>query len=71
MLFQWKCSEDAVAKNAEKMEDELAYIITYAILFAYKTDIYIKEAVIQKLSKNAIKYPVDKSFGSNKKYKEL
>lgn len=62
-LFQGKTSDEAVEKNLVKMKDELADIITYTILFAYATDIDIKEAVMQKLSKNAMKYPIDKSLG--------
>lgn len=70
-LFQWKTSEEAVEKNKEKMREELADIITYALLFANETNIDVVSAVHKKLTKNDEKYPVEKSFGNNKKYTEF
>lgn len=70
-LFQWKTSEEAVEKNLDKMKDELADVITYALLFANETGIDISSAVAEKLKKNSEKYPVEKAFGVNKKYTEL
>ena len=37
-LFQWKTSEEAVEKNLDKMKDELADVLIYAILFAKELD---------------------------------
>ena len=34
-------------------------------------DLDIKEIVLNKIEKNAIKYPVDKARGNSKKYTEL
>ena len=70
-LFQWKTSEEAVEKNLDKMKDELADVVTYALLFANETGIDISTAVAEKLKKNSEKYPVEKAFGVNKKYTEL
>lgn len=70
-LFQWKTSEEAVEKKLDKMKDELADIITYALLFANETGIDVTSAVQEKLKKNDEKYPVEKAFGVNKKYTEL
>lgn len=53
------------------MKDELADVITYALLFANETGIDVVSAVREKLRKNDEKYPVDKAFGISKKYKEL
>lgn len=64
-LFQWKTSEEAVEKNLEKTEDELADIVTYT-LFANETGIDIISAVNEKLKKNDKKYPVEKAYGVNK-----
>lgn len=66
--FLWKNAEEA--KN-EKVKEELADILNYAFLIAHKCDLDIKEIILSKLSKNAEKYPVDKSKGSAKKYTEL
>lgn len=70
-LFQWKTSEEAVEKNLDKMKDELADIVTYALLFANETGIDITNAVNEKLRKNGEKYPVEKAYGVSKKYTEL
>lgn len=70
-LFQWKTCEEAVEKNLEKMKDELADVITYALLFANETGIDVVSAVQEKLKKNDEKYPVEKSYGINRKYTEF
>lgn len=70
-LFQWKTSEEAVEKNLDKMKEELADVLIYSILFANELDIDIKEITIKKLKKNNNNYPVELSFGSNKKYNDL
>ncbi|WP_394531820.1 nucleotide pyrophosphohydrolase [Priestia aryabhattai] len=69
--FQWKNSEDAIAANNEKMKEELADVLMYAMLFAYETGINIEQAVEEKLQKNILKYPVDKAYGVSTKYTDL
>ena len=66
--FLWK---DASQVNVEKVKEELADIFNYAILIADKYDLDIKQIVLDKLKRNAEKYPVDKAYGSAKKYSEL
>lgn len=66
--FLWKDAKDV---NVEKVKEELADIINYAILIADKYNLDIKEIVMEKLRRNAEKYPIDKSYGSAKKYNEL
>jgi len=70
-LFQWKTSDEAVEKNLEKMKDELADIVTYALLFANETGIDIKQVIEEKLQKNDEKYPIEKAYGVNTKYTDL
>jgi NTP pyrophosphatase (non-canonical NTP hydrolase) len=67
-LFLWKKAEEA---NVEKVKEELADVFAYALLLADKYDFDISEIVLNKIKKNAEKYPVDKSKGSSKKYNEL
>jgi NTP pyrophosphatase (non-canonical NTP hydrolase) len=67
-LFLWKKAEEA---NVEKIKEELADVIGYALLIAEKYHFDINEIVKNKISKNAEKYPVDKSKGSAKKYTDL
>ena len=66
--FLWKEAEDV---NVEKVKEELADIVNYAILIADKYDLDIKQIVLDKLRRNAEKYPVDKAYGSAKKHDEL
>lgn len=66
--FLWKNASDV---NVDKVKEELADIFNYAILIADKYDLDIKQIVLDKLRRNAEKYPVDKAYGSAKKYNEL
>ena len=66
--FLWKKAEDV---NVEKVKEELADIVNYAILIADKYNLDIKQIGLDKLRRNAEKYPVDKAYGSAKKYNEL
>lgn len=66
--FLWKDANDV---NVDKVKEELADIFNYAILIADKYNLDIKQIVLDKLAKNAQKYPVDKAYGSAKKYNEL
>ena len=66
--FLWKNASEV---NVEKVKEELADIFNYAILIADKYDLNIKQIVMDKLRRNAEKYPVEKAYGSAKKYNEL
>lgn len=66
--FLWKEAKDV---NLEKVKEELADIFNYAILIADKYNLDIKQIVLDKLRRNAEKYPVDKAYGNYKKYNEL
>lgn len=66
--FLWKDAKDV---NVDKVKEELADIFNYAILVADKYDLDIKQIVLDKLRRNAEKYPADKAYGSAKKYNEL
>lgn len=72
--FQWKDGKesDIVAEEKrQELEEELADILIYLIELSDNLNIDLSEAVIKKLRKNAEKYPVEKSSGSNRKYTEL
>lgn len=62
--FLWK---DASKVNVEKVKEELADVFNYAILIADKFNLDVKQIVLDKLQKNAEKYPVDKAYGNAKK----
>ena len=66
--FLWKSADQG---NVDKIKDELADILVYALLFADKYDFDLYEIISLKLDKNEKKYPVDKSKGNAKKYTDL
>ena len=66
--FLWKEAKDV---NVDKVKEELADIVNYAILIADKYNLDIKQIVLDKLRRNAEKYPVEKAYGSARKYDEL
>lgn len=66
--FLWKAPEDA---NPEKIREELADVLNYAFQMADKYGLDIKEIMLEKIRKNAEKYPVEKAKGSAKKYNEF
>lgn len=66
--FLWKAPEDV---NTDKVREELADVLNYAFQMADKYNLDIKEIMLEKIRKNAAKYPVEKAKGSAKKYNEL
>ena len=66
--FLWKENKEV---NIEKVKEELADVFAYSFLLAAKYELDVKEIVLNKISKNAQKYPIDKSKGTAKKYNEL
>jgi NTP pyrophosphatase (non-canonical NTP hydrolase) len=66
--FLWKSPE---AVNTDKIREELADVLNYAFQMADKYNLDIKEIMLEKIRKNAAKYPVERSKGSAKKYNEL
>lgn len=66
--FLWKDYQDV---RIDKIKEELADVFNYAFMIADKYNLDVKEIVLDKLKKNAEKYPIDKSKGSSKKYNEL
>ena len=70
-LFLWKENEELEQIDKDKIAEELADILSYAFLLADKYDLDPFEIISDKISKNAKKYPVDKSKGVSTKYNEL
>ena len=60
-LFLWKKDKEIESVNKNRLEEELADILSYALLLAEKHNI----------QKNAEKYPIEKAKGTAKKYDEL
>ena len=75
-LTQWKSdAEMAVLPSDpavhEALSDECADVLLYLLLIAERAGIDLETAARQKLVKNALKYPVEKSYGSSRKYTQL
>ena len=75
-LTQWKSDEEMTALSAspqaqEALRDECADVLLYLLLIADQAGIDLIDAARCKLEKNAAKYPIEKSYGSSKKYTQL
>lgn len=66
--FLWKSAEQA---NESEIREELADVFAYAFLLADSYGLDVKQIVLEKIKKNALKYPVEKAKGSAKKYTKL
>ena len=66
--FLWKEADDA---DIDKVKEELADVFNYAFMMADKYNLDVKDICMEKMRRNAEKYPVDKARGCAKKYNEL
>ena len=66
--FLWKSADDA---KIEKVKEELADGLAYAILLGHHDNLDLEQVVREKVQKNGEKYPVEKAKGSATKYNEL
>ena len=64
--FQW-----GKEYNIDEVSEELADVLIYCFYMADALDLDVKEIMLNKLGKNAQKYPIDKSYGVFTKYTEL
>ena len=72
--FQWKNAaecEEHVQTNRELVADEMADVAIYLFELADLLEMDLGQEMLRKLKKNAVKYPVEKAKGTNKKYNEL
>lgn len=73
-LMQWQTGEQlrqTVAARHDQLRDELADVLHSVLLLASDLNISPGDALLDKLKKDAAKYPVDKARGKNLKYDEL
>ena len=66
--FLWKISENA---DILKIKEELADVFLCAFMLADKYQLDVKSICMDKLKRNAEKYPIEKAKGTAKKYTEL
>jgi NTP pyrophosphatase (non-canonical NTP hydrolase) len=72
--FQWKNEEECaeqIKKNREAVADEMADVAIYLFELADLMKMDLGREMLRKLGKNAVKYPVQKAKGSNRKYNDL
>lgn len=72
--FQWLTEDQSVNISSEKLEkvkDEIGDVFIYLLRLSSKLNIDLISAANEKMQKNEIKYPVEKSKGNAKKYTEL
>ena len=74
--FLWATTEESVAiardpVRREKIADEIADVVIYALEFANTTGLDLAAAIEAKMKANAKKYPIEKSRGRSDKYTEL
>ena len=74
-IFQWSkgqsWSEFSDRSMKIRTEDELADIFIYLLRFADLAEIDLEKVALRKIKKNALKYPISKFKGSDKKYNKL
>lgn len=64
--FQWGKEYDI-----DEVAEELADVLIYSMYMADSLNLDIEEIILDKMKKNAIKYPVEKSYGVSTKYDSL
>jgi len=72
--FQWmQADESDLLTNEKRLQvgDELADILIYTVRLANRLNIDLEKAAQEKMRKNKIKYPIEKSRGRSEKYTEL
>jgi NTP pyrophosphatase (non-canonical NTP hydrolase) len=70
-LFLWKDIKESEKVDKEKIKEELADVLAFSFLLAYKHKFDVKKIVLDKVKENAKKYPIAKAKGTAKKYNQL
>lgn len=70
-VFQWSADDTVFEDKKDKIREELADVLNYCVLMADACGLDMDEIIVEKISKNEEKYPVEKAKGSAKKYTQL
>lgn len=70
-VFQWSGADLEVNGKKPQMAEELADVLVYGIMLSQVLGLDADAVIKDKMAKNILKYPVDKAYGSVKKYTEL
>ena len=74
-LTQWQSDSDLALlmedpTRRQALSDECADVLLYLLLITEKAGIDLADAARGKLLQNAVKYPVERSYGSSRKYSD-
>ncbi len=67
-VFQWSGTDLECTEKRDKIEEELADVLSYSILLADVCGLDLDEIIQKKVRRNGEKYPVSKAYGSKAKY---
>ena len=70
-VFQCSGADLECRDKLDKIKEELADVVNYAVLMADACGLDLDEIVREKVRRNEEKYPVEKAFGNKAKYTEL
>ena len=69
--FQWLTADQSASLAPEQLaavREEMADVLLYLVRLADKLDVDLLAAAQDKIARNALKYPVERSKGSARKY---
>ena len=70
-VFQWSADDLTCESKIDKIKEELADVVNYAVLMADACGLNLDQIVSEKIDRNNEKYPVEKAFGCKEKYTKL
>lgn len=70
-LFLWKTTDESRDVDIDRIKEELADVFAYGLLLANEFGLDPEEIVLNKVKKNAEKYPIAKAKGVATKYTDL
>ncbi len=70
-LYQWSGTDLECRDKLPQVREELADVLSYCVSLADVYGLDLDEIMNEKIDKNEQKYPVEKAWGSAKKYTEL
>lgn len=70
-LFLWTKDGKLPEVKKDDLKDEVADVFAYLLLIAEKHELDLEQITLEKIAKNAAKYPAEKARGTAQKYNEL
>lgn len=70
-LYLWKNEDEVENVEPDRVKEELADVLAFALLLVEKYGFDIRKIMLEKIRQNGEKYPVEKAKGKADKYSEL